>query len=187
MPYKNPIPSREVWQKLRDTNKVAKGAAKVSIGDSIAKVHKSFAPDTISTNLKDTEQLIKDLDVYIAAIKKKYPDFETIVNDKVKKKAQSHERFLNDIVKAKTEYYPRYKEANETWKTLKNGGGGTPKDLAAKLQRLKGCVDAFALIDDDWEAKRPKVQSVFQICDSVAVLSDTNKQSIETLFTELKP
>lgn len=162
MPYKNPIPSREVWQKLRDTNKVAKGAAKVSIGDSIAKVHKSFAPDTISTNLKDTEQLIKDLDVYIAAIKKKYPDFETIVNDKVKKKAQSHERFLNDIVKAKTEYYPRYKEANETWKTLKNGGGGTPKDLAAKLQRLKGCVDAFALIDDDWEAKRPKVQSVFR-------------------------
>jgi hypothetical protein len=54
MSYKNPIPAREAWQKLRDD-------AKVSIGDAIAKVHKSYTPKTISANVKDTEQLIKDL------------------------------------------------------------------------------------------------------------------------------
>ena len=185
MPYKNPIPTREQWQKLRDDNHVPKGAAKVSIGDSIAKAHKSFTFATIQANQKDTQQLINDLDSYIAATKKKYPAFEAVVKDKVKKKAESHLTFLNDIVKAKIEYSPRYTEAMNAFKALDNGG--TPKNLAGKLQRLKGCVDAFALIDDGWEQKRPKVQSVFQICDSVATLSDTNKQSVKTLFTELAP
>jgi hypothetical protein len=186
MAYTYPIPKREDWQKIRDGAKVPKGAAKVSIGDSLDKVHKSFTPDTISANEKATEQLIKDLDVYIAAIKPKYASFEAVVKDRVRKKAVSHLAFVKDIVKARVEYYPRYSEAQETYKSLK-GGAGKPKDLAAKLQRLKGCVDAFALIDAHWEAKRPKVQSMFQICDSVPALSDTHKGALDALFTELKP
>jgi hypothetical protein len=186
MPYTYPIPKREDWQKIRDGAKVPKGAAKVSIGDSLEKVSKSFTPDTIGANVKATEQLIKDLDSYTASIKAKYPAFETVVKDKVRKKAVSHLAFLKDIEKAKGEYYPRYSEALETYKELK-GGTGKPKDLAAKLQRLKGCVDAFALIDPKWEAKRPKVQSMFQICDTVPALSDTHKTGLDTLFVEMKP
>jgi hypothetical protein len=187
MPYTMPIPTRAQWQAIRDGAHVPKGAAKVSVGDSIEKVHKSFKPDTISANLKDTETLITNLDSYINATKVKYPAFEAVVKDKVRKKVVNHQAFLKDIVKAKTEYYPRYNEATEMYKKVKNGGAEKPKDLARKLERLKGCVDAFALIDPNWEAKRPKLQSVFQICDSVATLSDTNKTSIENIFVELKP
>ena len=186
MAYTYPIPTRDQWQKLRNDAKVPKGAAKVSIGDAVEKAHKSFTPDTIGANAKATEQLIKDLDVYTAAIKAKYPAFETIVKDKVRKKAVSHLAFVRDIEKARGEYYPRYNEARETFKGLKNGTG-KPKDLAAKLQRLKGCVDAFALIDPHWEAKRPKVQSMFQICDSVPALSQTHITGLDNLFVELKP
>jgi hypothetical protein len=60
-----PVPTREQWQKLRDTAKVPRGAAKVSIGDSLAKVHKSLGLATVSANQKDTDQLIKNLDVYL--------------------------------------------------------------------------------------------------------------------------
>lgn len=187
MAYVNPIPTRDAWKKLRDDAHVPKGAAKVSIGDAIDKARNTFTPDTISANVKATEQLIKDLDSYTAATKKKYPDFEAVVKDKVKKKATNHLAFLQDIVKARTEYYPRYNEAQETYKALKTSGTGKPKDLAAKLQRLKGCVDAFALMDPQWEAKRPKVQSMFQICDTVPALSDTHKDGLDKLFTELKP
>ena len=185
--YTYPIPTREQWQKIRDDAKVKKGAAKVSIGDSLAKAQKTFTPDTISANLTATDQLIKDLDSYIAATKAKYPAFEAIVRDKVRKKAANHQAFLKDIVKAKTEYYPRYTAAAEEYKHLKSGAGGKPKDLAGKLQNLKGCVDAFALIDAHWETKRPKVQSMFQICDSVPALSDTHKTALDNLFIELKP
>ncbi len=52
---------------------------------------------------------------------------------------------------------------------------------------MKGCLDAFALIDAKWEAKRPKVQSMFQICDSVPALTQTHKTALDTLFEELKP
>jgi hypothetical protein len=97
MAYVNPIPTRAEWQKLRDGAKVPKGAAKVSIGDSIEKAHKTFTPGTISANVKATEQLIKDLDAYIAATKTKYPGFESVVKDKVRKKAASHLTFLKDI------------------------------------------------------------------------------------------
>lgn len=184
--YTYPIPTREQWQKIRDDAKVKKGAAKVSIGDALAKAQKTFTPDTISANLTATDQLIKDLDSYITATKAKYPAFEAIVKDKVRKKAANHQAFLKDIVKAKTEYYPRYNAAAEEYKKVK-AGTSTPKALAGKLQNLKGCVDAFALIDAHWEAKRPKVQSMFQICDSVPALSDTHKTGLDKLFDEMKP
>lgn len=187
MPYTMPVPTRAQWQTLRNSNKVPKGAAKVSIGDDIEKVHSTFSIDTIDANMKATQKLITDLNSYMTATHAKYPNFQNVVKNQVQKKAENHLRFLEDIVKAKTEYYPRYSEAVQTFKSVRDGNGATPKQLAAKLQRVKGCVDAFALIDATWEAKRPQVQSMFQICDSVATLSDTNKQSLETLFQQLKP
>jgi hypothetical protein len=123
----------------------------------------------------------------MAAVKAEYPAFETIVGDKVKKKAESHLRFLKDIVKARNEYYPRYSAATESWKAFNfKNGTAKPKDFAAKLSSLKGCVDALALIESDWEAMRPRVQQMFQLCDSVATLDDTQKGAVETLLNDLK-
>ena len=187
MAYTNPVPTREAWQKLRDTNKVPKGAAKVSIGDAIAKVHKSFSPTSVDANVKDTKQLIKDLDAYINTVKAKHPSFEAVVKKDVKKKAEDHLRFMEDIVKARVEYYPRYSAALEEWKGFKTSGKGKLKDVAAKLQRLKGCVDAFAMLDTKWEAKRPQVQKIFQLCDTAASLNPTQSGAVDTLFVDLKP
>src|ERR1700752_268649 len=118
MPYQMPIPKRDAWQTLRDNNKVPKGAAKVSVGDAIAAVHKSFDIKTTDKNIAGTENLIKVLDSYLATVKTKYPKFEDVVKKNVRKKAENHLIFMKDIKKAKMEYYPRYSKVDEAWKQL---------------------------------------------------------------------
>ena len=146
------VPTREQWQTIRDTAKVPKGAAKVSIGDSIAAVHKSFTPDTLSKNVKDTEQLIKDLDTYITQTKAKYPAFEAEVK-KVRKKALDHQKAMESILKARELYYPRYSATLEAYKQVKSGNG-KPDKIASKIEELRGCIAAFSLIDPKWMAKQ---------------------------------
>lgn len=186
MPYQIPIPKREDWQKLRDGNKVPKGAAKVSVGDAIAAVYKSFSIKSVDQNLTDTEKLIQVLTSYMASIKAKYPNFEPIVNDKVKKKASSHLTFMKDIKKAKVEYYPRFSAVDAAWKQLKLFNKGKPKDIANALMRFKGVVDAFALIDPAWEKKRPAVQTLFQRMDSTATITEQDKASMEKFLKDMK-
>jgi hypothetical protein len=181
------IPSRTDWQKLRDTNHVPKGATKVSIGDAIEKAHKSYSLKNIATHKKDVEKLIADLITYAASIKKKYPVFEPIVNTKVKKKADDHLKLINDIVTAKTQYPQHYADAAQVWKEVNdNPPKKTMKDLAGKVQSMKGCVDAFALIDDDWAAKRGRVQSLFTLCDGAKTLTAEQKKSVQTILAEVK-
>jgi hypothetical protein len=181
MPYKNPIPTREEWQKLRDNAKVPKGAAKVSIGDSIAKVHKSFTPDTVSANVKDTEQLIANLDAYINQTKAKYPAFEAIVKTKVRKQAANHLSFLKDIVRARTEYYPRYTAAMNAYKEVK-AGKAKPKAIADKLEQLRGCVDAFALFDSKWTERKKQILHCHVLCGTAQSLTTQNEATLDAMF-----
>lgn len=182
------IPSRTDWQKLRDGNHVPKGATKVSIGDAIEKVHKSYSLANLTNHKKDVEKLIADLITYAASVKKKYPAFEPIVNTKVKKKADDHLKLIKDIITAKAQYPQHYAEAVQVWKEVnENPAKKTMKDLAGKVQSMKGCVDAFALIDDGWEAKRGRVQSLFTLCDGAKVLGDEQKKSVQTILAETKP
>lgn len=185
--YKMPIPSRKEWQTLRDKNKVPKGAAKVSIGDDIDAVHKTYSLATISSNQKATDKLVKDLDLYIATIKKKYPAFEAVVTKEVKKKADSHLRFVADQLKAKTEYYPRYSAVQTTFKEL-TGGKGKPKDVAKAMERLLGCLAAFALVEpDNWDKKRQGLNRVMSEFERADALTDGHRQVFTKLMVDLKP
>lgn len=185
--YKMPVPTRKEWQTLRDKNKVPKGAAKVSIGDDIDAVHKTFSLATISSNQKATDKLVKDLDVYITTVKKKYPAFEGIVTKEVRKKATDHLRFLADQVKAKTEYYPRYSAVQDAYKNL-NAGNGKMKDVTKAMERLLGCLAAFALVDPgNWDKKRQGLNRMMGEFEGGDTLSDAQVKAFAKLMTDLKP
>jgi hypothetical protein len=79
------VPSRAWWQRLRDKHKVKKGAAKVSIGDSIDKVHKVYNkdPHDIPSIAKQMQVLIKDFESYKAAIKKDHADLVSEIDKQI--------------------------------------------------------------------------------------------------------
>ena len=185
--YDVPVPTRVNWQKLRDTNHVAKGATKVSLGDSIARVHDTFSLATISKNQQATVQLLKDVDVYIAGITAKYPAFVPIVTKNVKAKAQSHKRFVDDVVKAKTEFYPRYAAVEKAWSNLefRNGPIKAVKDA---LERLLGCAAAFALVEPAvWDPKRQSLNRVMAEFERAPAMTNALKTAYERVMTDLKP
>lgn len=184
--YAYPIPTRAQWQTLRDSNHVPKGAAKVSIGDALDKAEKSFSLDTLQANAKATDDLIKALTSYMATVKTKYPAFEKIVDMKVKKKAESHKRFLDDMVKAKVEYYPRYTAVSQAFNNAKNGSG-TVKQLKDAFERLKGAIDALALMDASLATKRQMIQNVTGVLDTVNTLNALHQQSVEKALAAVKP
>jgi hypothetical protein len=187
MVYKMPIPTRKEWQTLRDKNKVPKGAAKVSIGDDIDAVHKTFSLATISSHQKATDKLLKDLDVYIATVKKKHPDFEAIVTKELKKKVDAHMRIVSDEIKAKTEYYPRYSAVVTAYKAL-DSGKGRPKDVAKAMERLLGCLATFALVDpNNWDKKRQGLNRVMSEFERADALTDGHRQVFTKLMEDLKP
>ena len=185
--YRMPIPTRKEWQTLRDKNKVPKGAAKVSIGDDIDAVHKTYSLATMSSNQKATDKLVKDLDVYIATVKKKYPAFEAVVTKEVRKKATDHLRFVADQIKAKTEYYPRYSALQAAYKEL-TAGNGKMKDVTKAMERLLGCLAAFALVDPgNWDKKRQGLNRMMGEFEGGTALSDGMRQAFTKLMTDLKP
>jgi hypothetical protein len=185
--YKVPIPNRKEWQTLRDKNKVPKGAAKVSIGDDIDAVYKTFSLATMSSHQKATDKLVKDLDVYIATVKKKYPAFEAVVTKELKKKADAHLRFVSDEIKAKTEYYPRYSGVQTAYKDL-TAGKGKPKDVTKAMERLLGCLATFALVEpDNWDKKRQGLNRIMSEFERADALTDGHRQVFTKLMTDLKP
>jgi hypothetical protein len=177
--------TRGDWQKKRDAAKVPKGAAKVSIGDSIEKVHKSFGPATLGANIKDTEQLIKNLDAYTDATKAKYPNFQAEVK-KVRLGAKGHLDTMKNIEEAKVAFYPRYALMLETYKTVKNGEK-KPEKLAGAIEGVRGCVAALAMIDPKWMAKQQLVLQWHKHCGTVDTLSAQDKSGLEAMFNEIKP
>jgi hypothetical protein len=176
-----PIPTREEWRKLRDAAKVPRGAAKVSIGDSLAKVHKSYGLATASANAKDTDQLIKDLDAYVVTIKKKYPNFEPIVQKQVKDKAQSHKLVLDEVFKAKRDYYDYFKNLEKEW----DKGNGSMKNVGAAMQPLLRCVTTFAQFDRAWERRRADLTKLIAECARTSVFTRQQKQAISEMIAEL--
>jgi hypothetical protein len=186
--YDMPIPTRQEWQKLRDTNKVPKGAAKVSIGSAIEKVHKTFGLSSVSKNQAATAQLIQDVDAYLVTIKKKYPAFEPIVTRQVRNKAVAHQRYADDLVKATTEFYPRYRAVQDTYTKVTLRGQGTPKDVANAMERLLGCVAAFATVEpSSWEVKRKGFNRVMSEFGRADVLTQGHKTQFEKIMNEIKP
>ncbi|MGE5115994.1 MAG: hypothetical protein ACM3N6_05815 [Betaproteobacteria bacterium] len=149
------VPTRTEWQKKRDAAKVPKGAAKVSIGDSIDPVHKTFSLKTAAANVTQTDKLLANLATYRSAIEKKYPKFVPEL-DKIIKKTRDHKKVMEDIVKASGGYLKAVRNTEAVFihgKNTKWNGGLKP--LAAQFQATKGYLDAMGLIDDDW-AKRGK-------------------------------
>lgn len=179
--YKIQIPTRAEWQTLRNNAKVAKGATKVSLGDAIEKAHKTFSLSTVSANLADTTKLIQAATTYAAEIAKKHPGFDKTVNDKVKKKAESHLAFVKDIVKAKTKYYPRYSAVVTAYKDVK-AGKAQPKAIASKLEQMRGCVDAFALVDTKWEARSKLAKNCHVLCGSSPQLNAKHQKTMDQML-----
>lgn len=178
-----PIPTRAQWQKIRDDAKVPKGAAKVSVGDAIEKVHKSFKPTSIAANKTDTQKLLDVLDSYIKTVKAKYPAFETVFNTKVKDKATRHMAFLDDIIKARTEYSPRYQAVANAYKAYINQTG-TPKQIASAIEQLRGCIDAFVLIDPGWAERGKTARKCHIFCNNSAALSQENDATMKQFLKD---
>jgi hypothetical protein len=87
--YRMAVPTRQQWQQVRDSNEVPQAAAKLSIGDDIDAVHRTFGLSTMSKHQTATAQLIKDIDVYLATVKKQNPAFEQVVTKELKRKARA--------------------------------------------------------------------------------------------------
>ena len=161
------VPTRAEWQKKRDAAKVPKGAAKVSIGDSIDPVHKTFALKTAAQNVKDTEKLLANLVTYRAAIEKKYPKFLPEL-DKVIKKTRDHKKVMDDVVKASGGYLKAVRNTEAVFihgRNTKWAGGLKP--LAAQLQATKGFLDAMALIDGAWEKRGKEAGGWMNKCENL--------------------
>lgn len=182
-----PIPTRTQWQVLRDQNKVPRGAAKVSIGDSLDAVHKSFSLPTMTKHQQATVKLINDVDAYLIVVKKKYPAFEAIVTRQLKKKAEAHKRFVDDQVKAKAELFPRYKAAVDAYAELK-AGNAVPKDVAKALERLLGCGAAFALVDPaKWDPRRQGLNRIMSEFERANVITAEHRNVLDKVLAEFKP
>jgi hypothetical protein len=178
--YQMPVPTRQQRQQLRDRNKVPQGAAKVSIGDDIEAMRKTFGLSTMSKHQAATAQLLKDLDLYIATVKKKYPAFEQIVTKELKRKAEGHKRFVDDQLKAKTEFYPRYSAVQEPYKQHSLRGIGKPKDVAKAMERLLGFAAAFAMVDPKvWDPKRQGLNRLMSQFDRADALTQGHPEVFE--------
>ena len=124
--YEILIPKRDDWQKMRDKQKVPKGSAKVSIGDSIAAVHKSYSMNTLAQNIKDTDKLLSDLNTYLEMVKKKYPAFTADVT-KVIKNSKVHLTNIKAVDLAKKAYPTLYNNANYLFIKTKTEEGAAKK------------------------------------------------------------
>ncbi len=182
--YEMPVPTRGEWQQLRDGAHVKKGAAKVSIGDSIEKVHKSFAPDKVATNIADTQKLVNNLDSYMNDTKAKYPAFQDKVKT-VRKHAANHLAFMQDMQKAKNLYPTRYATALQEYNTLK-AHGGKPSKLGSALESFRGCLDSLAMIDPHLATKQQMVRQYHTLCASAEALTDHDKTGLDKMFEEIK-
>ena len=179
------VPTRDEWQKARDGAKVPKGATKVSIGDSIAAVHKSFKPESLAKNVQDSITLIKNLDTYMAQTKAKYPAFEATVK-KFRKKADDHKAVISQIIDAEMQYPAKYKSMLETYQLVKANKLKADK-LAGKIEEIRGCVAAFSMVDPKWMAKQQLILQWHKHCGSVDTLTDKDKTGIEAMFADIKP
>jgi uncharacterized short protein YbdD (DUF466 family) len=147
------VMTRAEWQKLRDGAKVPKGAGgRVSIGDSIEAVHKSYSAATVTKNEAATQQLIRDIDSYVAAIKTKHPTFAPVVIKKLRAGAVSHLALLKTINAAKTDYYPDFVKVQQL---LAKGDQTTNGDLHKAFTKLKGDASVLgdALDDAVWKKR----------------------------------
>jgi uncharacterized protein YqgV (UPF0045/DUF77 family) len=185
--YEIMVPKREDWQKLRDKQKptVPKGAAKVSIGDAIAAVHKSYSLATVDQNINDTTKLLGDLDKYMEAIKKKYPGFVADVT-KVTKNTKIHLKTMEDIAAAKKVYPTLYNNANYLFIKLQKQEGA-PKQIAPHLLKLKGAADAIGLIDDAWAKKGKEAGGWNNKSENLKVYSDKDITDLTAFFNKAEP
>ncbi|MFY9476480.1 MAG: hypothetical protein WAQ08_02235 [Aquabacterium sp.] len=153
------VPTRKQWQDKRDAAKVPKGAAKVSIGDSIDPVHKSFSIKTAAKNVQDTEKLLNNLETYKKAVEKKYPKFVADI-DKIMKGTRAHKKTMEDVAKAEAGYLKQVRNTEAIFIFGKNNKWPEKviKELAGQFTKTKGFLDALGLLDDAW-AKRAKEAS----------------------------
>ncbi len=138
------IPTRKQWQELKKADQVPTGAAKVSIGDSIEKFHKSYKslkPTTAAANLKDTKQLIKDLEVYVAALKAKktHAAFANKVEKNVRGAAALHLERLEAGMAAFKRYPTVHKETAKTLKLFSELSAKRSDALNAVVDLLELC------------------------------------------------
>lgn len=186
--YDIPIPDRNAWQTLRNNAHVAKGAAKVSIGDDIAAVYKTFSMATLSKNLDATKKLIDDLDKsYLPAIKKKYPQFEKVVTAQVRKQAVNHKKFIETVIHGKSEFYPSIKKVQTAFDKIVKNQGGTVKDLENALDRLQAVMEAFEFIDDKtWKGRRQGVNRLKGDINKEGDVTAGHQRMFKTLMDDLK-
>ncbi len=148
MPLETKVPTRKEWQAIKKRHSVPDGIAKVSIGDSLDKFHKSFKPlkpANASANFKDTKQLVKDLGIYVEALGNRQLSFAKIVRSEVADHVIAHLAALDHGI-------PAYKEY--------------PKKHKAAVQALKGFIAGSLPRADAIDA----VGAVAKVCELVALL-----------------
>ena len=177
------VPTRGDWQKKRDAIPVPKGASKVSIGDSIDPVHKSFSLKTAAQNVKDTDKLLANLAVYRSAVEKKYPKAVPVV-DKIVKDAKSHKKVMEDIAKAHAGYLAVVRNAETVFiqgERTKWAAGTKP--LGVQMLTLKGYLDAMGLIDDPWAKLAKEAGGWMNKCENLkTVPSATDIKGLQTFI-----
>jgi hypothetical protein len=98
--YLKNVWNRERWVKERDDKKhgpVPKGAAKVNMGESLAKFHK-LADQGVKAGYPAIAGLKKTIETYKGAVKTKYPVFHKLIEDKLEKALENYAKESKAIV-----------------------------------------------------------------------------------------
>ncbi|QEL20525.1 hypothetical protein [Limnoglobus roseus] len=151
--YVDLIWKRDKWVAERDKKEngpVPKGAAKVSMGDALAKFHEQ-APKGPKVALKSAEDLKKAIVSYKEAIKSKYPKFFTQV-EKLEKNVDSYVTAAKQIVDRLANYATLRQKASEQmlvagaeflhWEKAGSVGQFAPSNAKPLLEALKAFITA---------------------------------------------
>lgn len=180
-----PIPTRADWRKIRDDQKVPKGAAKVSVGDALDKVHKSFSLKTISAHINDLNTLDITMGMYTESIKTKYPKFPAVVKSKVLGPLKTHKEAMNEIVLQKTKWYPSHSAFMKQMELVK-GGKASAKTLVPKLAPIMKIMETYAQIDAVWVGRYANVRESAKLCASKDQLNEKELGLVSNAVTTIQ-
>ena len=183
--YKIPIPTRADWRKIRDEQKVPKGAAKVSVGDTLDKVHKSFSLKTLSVHINDLHTLDIVMGMYTESIKTKYPKFPAVIKTKVLTPLKTHRDTMNEIVLQKTKWYPSHSAFMKQMELVK-AGQASAKTLVPKLAPIMKIMESYAQMDAVWVGRYANVRESAKLCASKDQLNEKELGLVNNAVTTVQ-
>lgn len=177
-------PTRAEWQKLRDKHKVPQGAVpKISIGADLELVTKTAAIGTIAKHEAATVALMKDVDLYVKALKGgKHAAFATVVTDKVKGPATNQLKLLQERKAAVGQYPAAWNSAQKLLKA-----SADRKALLAAFEKLAGIIKVQMLFDPSWKKQASANRLVLATLESGAELNADGYMELNRALAAMKP